>query len=84
MSTELFIVILEDRHTDTDAEPFTDEKKAIAWARKQANEYARDGVDETLTDSMRESGWVYHGCYSEDGDNVRVVRKTLDGALRGR
>lgn len=75
---EIFVVILEDRHTDTDAEVFSDSTKAIAYARKQANEYADDGVDETLTDAMRQAGWIHHGCYSCEGDHVRVMRKTLD------
>jgi hypothetical protein len=81
---ELFIAILEDRHTDTDVEPFMDMDEAIAWARKEAKKHADGEVDETLTDTMRANGWVYHGCYSCEGDNVRVVRKTLDAALGGR
>lgn len=76
---EIFAVILEDRHTDTDVEVFSDSDIAIGYARKMANEFAHgDEVDETLDDNMKEAGWIYHGCYSCEGDSVRVVRKTLN------
>lgn len=81
---EIFIAVVQDRHTDVDVEPFTDANRAIAWARKLARDSSDGDVDETLTESMKDDGWVYSGCYSCEGDSVHVVRKTLDAASSGR
>ena len=75
---DLFVGIIEDRHTDVATEVFSDEDKAVTWARKMAHDSTSDLVDESLTKSMKDAGWVYCGVYSGEGDKVRVVRRMLN------
>ena len=76
MSTDIWVVLVEDRHSDVDARPFSSEERAA--------EYARSQVDDTdlpaeLNDAMRKDGWALYIPYGTEGDCVRVVRRTLDG-----
>lgn len=75
---DLYVAIIEDRHSDVGVDVFSDEDTAIAWARKMAHASASGSVDETLTKSMKDAGWVYFGSYSSEGDSVRVVRRMLN------
>ena len=74
----VYVVIWEDRHSDTNAIVFDDREKAIAWAKEKAREYDRfDDLDETLTEGMITGGWLYYGCYSCEGDHLRVVERRV-------
>lgn len=74
---DIYVGIIEDRHTDVNVEVFTSSDVAIAWARKLAQSFGP--VDEPeLNKSMVADGWVYYGVYSCEGDSIRVVRRTLD------
>jgi hypothetical protein len=78
---KIYIAIWEDRHTDITVHPFSDRDKAIEWAKKRAQGQVRfDGsdFDEVLTNSMKSSGWIYYGCYSDEGSNIHVVETELD------
>lgn len=77
---KIYIVIIEDRHSDTDAKPFSNATTAIAYAEEKAREYCRheDDYKEYLNDAMLLSGWVWHATYSCEGDNVRVVEREMD------
>lgn len=71
---DIWIVLIEDRHSDTDARPFSSEERAA--------EYAMSQVDSTdtpaeLNDAMRRDGWVLYIPYGTEGDCVRVVKRTM-------
>lgn len=78
---KIYIVIIEDRHSDTDAKPFLNAATAIAYAEEKAREYCRheDDYEESLNDAMKEDGWLWHATYSCEGDSVRVVEREVDG-----
>lgn len=73
---EVWIVLVEDRHSDVDARPFSSEGRAAEYARSQVDD--TDLPDE-LNDAMRRDGWVLYIPYGTEGDHVRVVKRTMDG-----
>ena len=78
---DIWIVLIEDRHTDVDPRPFTSEEQAIGFAREQAAANARHPEhirDEELTPGAIEDGWVLDIGYSVESDHVRVVKRTMD------
>lgn len=69
----LYIVILEERHIDVDALPFTTAEAANAFARQLAEFYARG------PDDIEESGGeLYCAGWGPEGDCVSVVKRELD------
>lgn len=79
---DVFVVIWCDRHCDTTAHVFSRAEDAITWARKQANEYCRNGEPtENLTDTMKRDGWIFNASYSSEGDSIHVVQRTIDNDL---
>jgi hypothetical protein len=78
--TDTWIVLVEDRHSDVDALPFSTEEAAVAKARSWVPpEYAEAAA---LTPRMREDGWVLCLRYGTEGDRVRVVKRAMDDAGR--
>ena len=77
--SDVWVVLIEDRHSDVDALPFSTEEAAAAKARDSVPEDAEEGQ---LTDGMRKSGWVLYLPYGSEGDCVRVVKRTMDGEER--
>ena len=73
---DVWIVLVEDRHTDVDAVPFSTEERAVEYARKQAPDDATSGP---LNDAMRRDGWVFYLPYGSEGDCIRVIKRTMDG-----
>lgn len=79
MPKEVFLVVHENSDFDVKVYAFGDE----AWAMKLASRIVGDGtppdvqIDETLTDAMEASGWLYHAVYTVEGDSVRVERSPL-------
>jgi len=73
---DIWIVLIEDRHADVEALPFSSEERAIVVARDNAPD---DAEPEPLNDAMRKDGWVFCLPYGSEGDCVRVVKRTLDG-----
>ena len=73
---DIWIVLIEDRHSDVDARPFSSEEQAAEYARSQVDD--TDLPDE-LNDAMRKDGWVLYIPYGAEGDCVRVVKRTMDG-----
>lgn len=78
---ELYIVIIEDRHADTTAHPFTHKDTAIEAARRLAKEYCRDDEDYEEHDYGKDDGWLFFANYSCEGDSIRVVTAELDKAI---
>lgn len=70
---QLYVAMVQDRHTDPNAEVFTSPEAAIAYARQQATEGSRGhGYEEA---EIR--GWLFYASYSPEGDSVWVVAKQL-------
>ena len=78
--SDVWIVLLEDRHVDVDAFPFTSEAAALDAARRLAGEWTRhdDPVEAELTPDMINDRWVLLLEYGTEGDHVTVIRRTLD------
>jgi len=81
--TALFVVIIQDRHTDVDAEVFNTSEAAIAYAKKSVEQYCRhkEDIEEGLNEEMIRGGWVYYCRYSCESDCVYVMKKMLNPAL---
>ena len=75
MSADIWIVLIEDRHADVDALPFSSEEAAFAAARDAVPD---DAVPGELNEGMRRDGWVLYLPYGPEGDCVRVVKRALD------
>lgn len=72
---EVFIVLVEDRHADVDALPFSTWGRAAGCARDKAGEEA---VESGLTERSRQAGVVLLLEYGTEGDCVSVVRRVVD------
>ena len=80
----IYIVMQQDRHTDTKAFVFSTEEKAIAFAQSviDDNEESQRYVD--YEDSfmsvieLKQAGWLFFGQYSVEGDCVCVVKSEID------
>ena len=75
---ELFVVLIEDRHTDVQVEVFSGREDAIRYAQWIAVNWIRPGA--TITEQQVD-GWEYYATYSSEDDSVRVERKVLNAAL---
>jgi len=73
---DIWIVLIEDRHADVEALPFSTAEAAFAKARDSVPESAEE---DPLTPGMRRAGWVLLLSYGAEGDCVRVVKRTMDG-----
>lgn len=72
---KIFLVMVEDHHTDVKAHPFSTLEVAIEFARKKAEELTGGEPDESMPYS---DAWLYYACCSEEGDHVWIVEKELD------
>jgi hypothetical protein len=82
---DVWIVIVEDRHKDADALPFSTEEAAVRTAREQMQAIVAhpEHIQEVaLTPDDREDGWVLCLEYAVEEDCVRVVKRTMDGRER--
>jgi hypothetical protein len=84
MASDIYIVITEDRHADTEVTPFTYEGDAIRFAEQEVADNARhpesiEAEDRELSDAVKADGWLWYCRYSSEGDSVRVVRRELRG-----
>lgn len=78
-TASIYVVVINDRHVETEIEVFTDRTEAIAWAQEKVHDYAGypEDIEESLNDAMVESGWQYYASYSPEGDHAFVVEKEL-------
>ena len=74
MGEKIFIAVCEDRHTDPVIRVFTDEAKAISYAKEFVEQNARhpEDIEEEKT------SWIYACRYSEEGDYVHVEEGFID------
>jgi hypothetical protein len=70
---KIYIVMINDRHSDPEPYPFETAEAAIDFARNQARELCRHGEPEET--EIR--GWLFHSRFSVEGDSVWVVAKEL-------
>lgn len=76
----VFVVMVNDRHSDPEPFVFTTEEDAVDFARARAREYAYDQSD---IDESPADGWLYRATYSVEGDSVWVISKGIDENLPG-
>ncbi len=74
-AVKLYVVMVNDRHTDPEPNVFSDPSAAVEYARATAKASARRDEDFEETPV---AGWLYHATYSVEGDSVWVVEKELD------
>ena len=79
----VYVIIVQDRHTEITAYAFSDSVIAVKEARQIAKAYsvrsARGGLEYYCEyDFGREDGWLFFAYYTEEGDCVRVVALELD------
>ena len=76
---DLYVVMINDRHTEPTAYVYSTPELAIAAAR----EYAEAAVHGSCTvdEQVPPDGWLYHAVYCVEGDDVWVVPATLDGEV---
>jgi hypothetical protein len=76
--TDVYVVLIQDRHADPDVEVFADPVDAIEYAEKEVRDGARGNIDDIeyyeITDSMRRDGCLMFATYSCEGDSVRVTK----------
>lgn len=63
----VYLVILEDRHTDVQAEVFADREGALKRAAEIVDEYGYDTDQDTSG-----TDWLFDAALSGEGDYVRV------------
>ncbi len=68
---KIYIAIVEDRHTDVQAYPFSTAEKAIEFAKEAALE-----ISDTMEESVIE-GWLYYARHECESDSVHVVKTKL-------
>ena len=74
---KIYLTIVQDRHVDPEAFPFSTKDRAIARALKIANMYSRKPSD-IRVDKKPPLGWLYRVEYSTEGDCAWVLEKELD------
>lgn len=70
---KIYLVILEDRHTDVMVYPYRNSHEALTEAEKLAHSHNRFGPVMTV----EIEGWLYCAQYSTGGACVRVVEAEL-------
>lgn len=70
----VYIVNIDDRHSNISTYVFADPDKAMEFAKAEALDLCRD---ETYFEEMTVHGWLYYATYSCEGDCVWVVEKEL-------
>jgi hypothetical protein len=73
-ASDVFVVVVEDRHADVEVEVWTDRDAAIARARALAEEYCRH-QDDLEEEPIK--GWEFYVRYSCEDDSIRVVKTTV-------
>lgn len=80
MSTKIYIAMIDDRHSDTEAHPFSTAEQAIEYAKGWAQGAAHYPGD---YEESHIDGWLFHASYSPESDAVWVVEKDLDAPEGG-
>jgi hypothetical protein len=82
--SDVYIVILCDRHIDPEPFVFSTLELATNFAEKllSENNTCIDLVDEddrTLSQAaLDNAGWLWYRCYNPEGDSIWIVKKQVD------
>lgn len=68
----IYVIIIEDRHTDVEVLAYTRLEAAIREAKKQATDLCRFPEDYEENDTGA-PGWKFYARYSCEGGSVHVV-----------
>jgi hypothetical protein len=75
--SDLFLVLIEDRHTDPEPHIFTDREQAIAYARERAGFYDIDPEDDELGEMWHGGeGFFFAIQCTHEGDSIVVFQVT--------
>lgn len=77
----LYVVIVDDKHTDTDVALFSDVDKAIRYAHQTAEEYGYEKRDPEYwaQEATPPVGFLYHAVSPASESSLWVVVRDLDG-----
>lgn len=73
--SEIYIVMINDRHHEPEAVAHRDKDKAIKDAKEIAESYCSHKED---FEEHQSEDWLYHATYSCEGDCVWVVKTKLE------
>lgn len=68
---EVYVVMVDDRHADTEPHLFSSKDAALDFARRRADGWLVEQPEPP-------EGWLYYAYHPTEGDAIWVVRKTLD------
>ncbi len=68
---QVYVIVLEDRHTDVQLEAFADPDKAVARAKEIASSY-HDGEDPEWQEMKYDNDWLYACRLTGESDCIRV------------
>ena len=72
---KIYVIVVEERHTDVEVKVYADALLAVEEARGLAKSYCRYEEDYEESDVK---GWLFHAQYSCESDSVvTVVEKEL-------
>lgn len=76
---KIFIVIVRDDRSDTDAVPFFDAQNAIAYAKGMVAVLSsnRGAENEYLSEGMISQGWIYYASYRCGDSNIYVMEREV-------
>ena len=71
---EVFVVLIEDSHCDTEPYVFSDRQAALDYAEQElpTDRYDEDELERDLNDMMVRAGWIYYARYGESRISVRT------------
>jgi hypothetical protein len=71
---KVYMLMIEDRHTDPDAQVFTTPAKAVAAAEAYLVDIDRPDVE---VEENPPGDWLFYARYSVEGDCVWIVEREL-------
>jgi hypothetical protein len=75
--TDIYVVLVNDRHVDPDVQLFTDKAAANEFAEAELADLARHPESIEL---YGDSDGDWSATWNEEGDYIRVFRRTLTGS----
>lgn len=76
---EIFVAIIDDRHTYIEVKCFSSLEKAVSFCQDYLISIgAEDTIEEELSKDAKDEGWMYLAIYSCEGDFVGVVKTIID------
>lgn len=74
----VYVVLIHDRHTDTEVHTYATPEAAVDFARETAHERTHGDHDEVMEDNVEDR--VYFAVYCTEGDHIEVIETALIGA----